>query len=68
MAESTPPRSIGLDEFIELASGAALRSLAAQSKVAGPDVTFRPHIWIGIIASNELPQALERVQGGKSAG
>jgi hypothetical protein len=68
MAKLKSARSIGLDEFIELASGAALKALSAQPKGGRGGLTLRPHIWIGIIASEELPQALKRVQGGKSAG
>ena len=65
MSDQKSARSIGLDEFIEIASSSALRALAAQ-KQASPQLPFRPHIWIGIIASEELGQVLERGQAGKT--
>jgi hypothetical protein len=61
-----PPRSISLDHFVEVATGAALRALQAQP-VEQPNV--RPwHIWIGIIASQERPQLAGAFEAPKVAG
>jgi hypothetical protein len=49
-----PPRSISLDQFVEVATGAALRALQAQKSVGPQPDPW--HIWIGIIASQERPQ------------
>lgn len=67
MSNPMPARSITLDEFIEVASTAALRAIVAQKQTAGPTLAFEPHIWIGIIASEKLGQVLERSQEGRSA-
>jgi hypothetical protein len=51
-----PPRSISLEQFVEVATGAALRALQVQGAGKSGPQPVPWHIWIGIIASQELPQ------------
>ena len=48
-----PPRSkssrIGLDEFVEAATGAALRAAQAEGLAGGTNHPHRRPIWVGII-------------------
>ncbi|HEV3076903.1 MAG TPA: hypothetical protein VHB47_20950 [Thermoanaerobaculia bacterium] len=48
-----PPRSkssrIGLDEFVEAATGAALRAAQAEGLAGGTNLPPRRPIWVGII-------------------
>ena len=65
--------SISLDQFIEVASAAALRAVDAHVRRQGPlpDPWLQhPWIWVGIIAAPQLPQNLAQGQPtqGKAAG
>jgi hypothetical protein len=70
-----PPRAqaISLDNFFEAASAAAIRSLEAHARQAGPHPEpwhIPPRIWVGIIIETPFPQQLanpgELSQGRKA--
>jgi hypothetical protein len=75
---ATHAQSISLDQFIEVASTAALRAVDAHLQRQGPHPEpWRqpPWIWVGIIAAPQLPQNLAQGQfaqgkavGGESSG
>ena len=70
----THAQSISLDQFIEVASAAALRAVDAHLQRQGPHPEpwhhQPPWIWVGIIAAPQLPQNLAQGQlaQGKTAG
>ena len=73
-ASATHAQSISLDQFIEVASAAALRAVDAhlqrQGPVPDPWRHQPPWIWVGIIAAPQLPQNLAQGQAaqGRAAG
>jgi hypothetical protein len=71
MAETTNARPIDLNDFVQVASTAALRALATQ-RIPNPETVggklggkliWNPHIIVGLIIRNELGGDLQLLQG-----